>query len=262
MALLALIAIIAILTPTLYLMLGKARDQASNVPEQIASPQSQTESSQLVIDAAQYDRTDPEPGALDWGFKCFIPPNHVASFVFVCWTNGVPAVDPRFSRYVKVGKAGGIDLPFCLLNCFRISESRQFSKLTDSERVQLAAGWRYPGSAGVSNAVQWNVHLGTDSTGSSWIAMPPYHRIEFKLPQRVRSGHQRAIRLVEFDRPERDGNHGQSGVELRVFLEPLRSPPIRTVANEIDRTNSIAGSGLAGTLEETLNTMKNLPIDP
>jgi hypothetical protein len=49
---------------------------------------------------------------------------------------------------------------------------------------------------------------------------------------------------------------------LRVFLEPLRSPPIRTVANEIDQTNYIAGTGLAGTIEETLNTMKNLPIDP
>jgi hypothetical protein len=51
-------------------------------------------------------------------------------------------------------------------------------------------------------------------------------------------------------------------VELRVFLEPLKSPLIRTVPNEIDRTNYIAGFGLAGTIEEALNTMKKLPIDP
>jgi len=114
----------------------------------------------------------------------------------------------------------------------------------------------------VSNAVHWNLNLGTGFTGSRLIAMPPYHRIEFKLPQYVRSGHQRAIRLLEFDSPEVEGNQGRSGVELRVFLEPLRLPPIRTAANEIDRTNYIAGTGLAGTIEEALNTMKNLPMDP
>jgi hypothetical protein len=70
------------------------------------------------------------------------------------------------------------------------------------------------------------------------------------------------IRLLDFDRSEEQGNHGQSGVELRVFLEPLRSPLIRTVPNEIDRTNYIAGRGLVGTIEEALATMKNLPIDP
>ena len=62
--------------------------------------------------------------------------------------------------------------------------------------------------------------------------------------------------------PEGDGNHGQSGVELRVFLQPLMSPPIRVVPNEIDRTNYVAGRGLPGTIEEALIAMKNLPIDP
>jgi len=262
LAVLAMIAIMSILVPVLYLTVSKAPDQALHVQEQIASPQSQTASSELVIGPAQYERRNSQPGELDWGFKCFIPPDHLASFVFVCWTNGVPAVDPRFSRYVKVGKAGGIDLPFCSLSCYRIIESPQYSELSDAQLRQASAEWRFPESAGVTNAVQWNVNLGTDSTGSSWIAMPPYHRIEFKLPQRVRSGHQRAIRLVEFDRPEGDGNLGQSGVELRIFLEPLRSPPIRTAANEIDRTNYIAGTGLFGTIEVTLATMKNLPIDP
>ena len=124
MVVLAMIAIMAILVPIKYLAAGKARDRALQVEEQIASPQSQTASSQLVIGPAQYGRRNSEPGELFWGFNCFIPPDHLASFVFVCWTNGVPVVDPRFSRYVKVGKAGGIDLPFCILTCFRIAESR------------------------------------------------------------------------------------------------------------------------------------------
>src|SRR5439155_19145847 len=76
---LAIIAIMAILAPTLFLMVRKARDPAPNVQEKIASPQSQTASSQLVIGPTQFGRGDPEPGELDWGFKCFIPPDHLAS---------------------------------------------------------------------------------------------------------------------------------------------------------------------------------------
>src|SRR5439155_25669408 len=117
---LAMIAIIAIRAPIIYLTAGKARDRALHGQEQIASPQSQAGSSQLVTGPAQYGRRNSEPGELFWGFNCLIPPDHLASFVFVCWTNGVPAVDPRFSRYVKVGKAGGIDLPICSLSCYRI----------------------------------------------------------------------------------------------------------------------------------------------
>ena len=242
---------------------AKTRDRSPQMQQQIASPQTQTVSSKLVIDTMQFTVAHPEPGQLNWGFKCFIPPDHLASFLFVHWTNGVPAVDTPFSTYFKVGKAGGIDLPFCSLSCYRVAESSEFSQVTDAERRrQLLAAWNFPESAGVTNAVRWNVNLGTGFTVSRWIAMPPYHQIDFKLPQSVRSGHQRAIRLVEFDRPEGDGNHRQSGVELRIFLEPLRSPPIRTVPNEMDRTNYIAGRGLTGTLEEALNTMKNLPIDP
>ena len=219
-----------------------------------------TTDSRLVIDATQYHVVHPELGEPDWGFKCFIPPDHLASFLFVRWTNGVPTVDPGFSTYFKVGNASGIDL-FCSLSCYRISES-DFSKLTDAERRQRLAAWDNPESAGVTNAVRWDVNLGAGFTASRWIAMPPFNRIETKLPQSVRSGHQRVIHLVEFDRTEGNENHGQSGVELRIFLEPLRSPPIRTVPNEIDQTNYVAGTGLAGTMEEALNKMKHLPIDP
>ena len=71
----------------------------------------------------QFDRAHPEPGELFWGFKCFVPPSHLASILFVRWTNGVPQVDPGLSGYFKVGNAGGIDLPFCSLACYRIIET-------------------------------------------------------------------------------------------------------------------------------------------
>jgi len=72
---LAMIAIMAILVPIKYLTSVKAR-------EEIASPQSQTASSQLVITAMQYEMRTREPGELDWGFNCFIPPDHLASGQF------------------------------------------------------------------------------------------------------------------------------------------------------------------------------------
>ena len=57
------------------------------------------------------------------------------------------------------------------------------------------------------------------------LPMKPKPRVETRFPQSVRSGHQRVIRLVGFDRPAAHENEGQSGIELRVFLEPLTSPP-------------------------------------
>jgi serine/threonine protein kinase len=260
---LALIGSMAVLVPVRYLTAGKARYQAPNVQEQIASPPSQTASGQLVISAMSSEVSHPQSGRLNWGFKCFIPPDHLASILFIRWTNGVPTVDPGFSAYFKVPKTGGIDLPFCSVSCYPIPETT-IASMTNAESRRLLSQWGIsePRPTGVTNVVQWNVNLWLGGTGSRWFAMPSYHQSEFKLPQRVRSGHQRAIRLVEFDGPEGDGNHGQSGVELRFFLEPLRSPPIRTAANEIDKTTYIAGTGLAGTLEEALNSMKNLPMDP
>ena len=92
--------------------------------------------------------------------------------------------------------------------------------------------------------------------------MPPYHRVETELPLKVRSGRQGVFRLLEFDKPEDEPSRGQSGVEWRVFLEPLRLPPIRTLPNEIDRTNYVAGTGLAGSTEEVLKAIREWPTDP
>ena len=267
---LALIAIMAILVPIRYLTAGKARDRALQVEEriraalareQIELPPSQTDSSPLVIDTMHFDFTHREPGELEWGFQCFIPADHLASFVFVLWTNGVPVVDRVFSTHFKVGKAGGIDLPF-FLTCYPIPESTIASMTNgDSRKVLSQWGISQPDLTGVTSVVQWNVNFDNGSTRSRWFAMPPYHRIESKFPLSVRSGHQRAIRLLEFDRPEGGGTHGRSGVELRILLERLRSPAIRTQPNEIDRTNYVVGSGPAGTVEKALDAIKNLPMD-
>jgi tRNA A-37 threonylcarbamoyl transferase component Bud32 len=216
----------------------------------------------LVLDTEQSQPAHPEPGELDWGFKCFVPPGHLASILFVRWTNGVPQVDLGFSGYFKVGKAGGIDIPFCSLSCYRIIETQFWRGLNEDQRRQALANWRYPESSGVTNAVRWDVNLGLGFTGSRWMAMPPYHGVKLQLPQSLRSGHQRVIRLLDFHTPEGNASQGQSGVELRIFLEPLKSPPIRMVPNEVDHTNYIAGTGLAGTMEEALRAIKEWPTDP
>ena len=254
------IVLMVLLVPALWLTYKKLGQPAPTV--QPATGQTQTP--RLVLSTVKFEARNPEPGELRWACKGFVPPNHLASFVFVCWTNGVPNVSANsaFSTYFKVGPSGGIDLEFCKVACHRILDSPEFANLTDTELRQRMAGWHYPESAGMTNAIRWDVNLGAGYTCSGWMAMPPYRYRELLLPQSVRSGHQRAIRLVDFVGPEFDGNRGQSGVEVRIFLEPFNGPAIRTRPNETDRTTHVAGQGLAGTLEETLLAMKNLPMEP
>jgi hypothetical protein len=217
----------------------------------------------LVLEYTPYTVAHREPGALDWGFKAFVPPNHLASFLFVRWTNGVPVIDPGFSAYYKVGAAGGIDIPFCSLSCYPVPQSP-----TNATDTQLA-DWSIPGepSGNLTNVVQWNVNLGLGFTSSRLVvAMPAFHGVSSVFPQRVRSGHQRAFRLVDFDRVQSDTRplplDQSSGIELRILLEPLQSPPIRMLPNETDHTNYIAGQGLPGTMEEAVRSIQNLPLDP
>ena len=214
----------------------------------------------LVIQSERYEHANPETNQLDWGFKVFVPPNQLATFLFVSWSNGVPAVDPGFSTYFKVGKAGGIDIPFCSVSCYRESESSQFSQMSESLRPQFLAGWRYPESAGASNAVHWNVNLGANATAGALRAMPLYYRVEPPLPQSVSSGHQLRFPLIEFDRPPSSPSNGWSGVDLRIFLEPLELPPVRMHPNEIDMTNYVAARGLLGSVDEAVKMIQEKPV--
>jgi hypothetical protein len=51
-------------------------------------------------------------------------------------------------------------------------------------------------------------------------------------------------------------------MELRIFLEPLKSPPIRTDPFEVEGTNYVAGRCRLGwTMEEALKAIKEWPTD-
>src|SRR5262249_55722015 len=129
----------------------------------------------LFLNPEKFTPVNPEPDQLNWGFKAFVPPDSLATFLFVVWANGAPTVDPGFSTHFKVGRAGGIDMSFGSASCYRETDSRYFSSLNESQRSQSLAGWRY--SEAASNAVHWNVNLGANATASALKAMPLYHRI-------------------------------------------------------------------------------------
>jgi len=256
----ALAAILSILAPLIWQQFRQPREQPR--PAQVeAPPPAQPAASQLILDTVKFVAAHPEPDEQRWGFKTFVPPGHLASFLFVCWTNGVPTIQPGFSTYFKVGPAGGIDLEFSSLACYPVFES-QLAHRPEAERRRILGAWNYPEAAEMTNAVRWDVNLGTGFTSSAWMALPPYRGQELKLPQSVHAGRQRAIRLIEFVGPETEGQQGPSGVELRILLQPLPAPPIRTRPNEMDRTGYIAGHGLAGTMDETLAALRSVPLEP
>jgi hypothetical protein len=216
----------------------------------------------LFLNPEKYSPVSPQPGQLDWGFKAFVPPHSLATFLFVVWSNGVPAVDQGFSTYFKVGPAGGIDIAFCSVSCYPEATSREFSNLSEPQRTQFLTGWSYPRGADASNAMHWNVNLGANSTAGAIRAMPlpRYHLVEAALPQNVSSGCQLRFPLIEFEHPANSPSNGWSGVDLRIFLEHLNVPPVRQLPNEIDMTKYIAGWGVRGTLEETIKKIRDTPL--
>jgi serine/threonine protein kinase len=260
------------------------RGQIAALERSIAEPKAETEPGpKLFLNPEQFTRSNPEPGQLDWGFKAFVPPDSLATFLFVVWSNGVPRIEPAFSTYFKVGKVGGVDLAGCLVSCYHVGESRWLGGLDESEKVKKLAAWKYQDPAGSTNAVRWDVSLGGGATVSSIIPMPPnlgvgfsannrdwtvrsiksmplYHRISTSLPQSLESGHQLRFPLIEFDQPTNDLSDGWSGVDLRIFLEPLRIPAIRLLPQETDMTNYVAARGLVGTVDEALAKIKDIPI--
>jgi serine/threonine protein kinase len=244
----------------------QAQERAGNLTTETKGDEAAS-SAKLVIDNEIFGPSNPQPGELSWGFKVFVPPQHLATFLFVRWTDGVPTVDPRFSRYFKVGPAGGIDVPYCTISCFPIAAS-QLAQMTK----ESLSKWGIPGGlVAETNVVQWNINLGLNFTASSWVPMPAYHRNETAgnvgqiqpiapaLPRTVQTGHQLSFPLVEFDR---SSSNGWSGIDLRVFLEPLRSPPIRMLPNEKDMSNHVAATGLPWPMEEALARIRNSAMNP
>jgi serine/threonine protein kinase len=176
---------------------------------------------------------------LHWTFKCLVPANHLAHVVFVHWTDSGPKVEPGLSAYFKVGKTS-MDEDFYLA-CERRAEAPP---------------------SGETNAVQWGVVLvARAGTGGHFPDEPAYRRLETPARMTVRSGHQGVLRLVDYVKPEGELFHGPSGVELRIFLKPLKSPPIRTDPFEVEGTDYVAGRGLGWTMEEALKAIKQWPAD-
>jgi hypothetical protein len=180
------------------------------------------------------------PGNPHWHFKYLVPANHLAHVVFVRWTDAGPKVEPGLSAYFKVGKTS-MDEEF-YLSCGRLAEATSSSE---------------------TNAVDWGVVLVPRfGAGSHFPDEPAYRRLETPARMTVRSGHQGVLRLVDYVKPEGESSHGQSGVELRIFLEPFKSPPVRTDPFEVEGTNYVAGRGLGWTMEEALKAIKQWPADP
>lgn len=207
----------------------------------------------------------PEPGERElWLFKCFVPPNHLASFLFVRWRDGVPEVIPNYSAYYKVGSAGGID-SFCSIQ-FEQQDAAWFRfAVTNSEEGPLLTKSGFPEdpSAVVTNAYRWNVDFGLGFTTTERMPMPMPAHLRPKTGARytVRTGHQTTIPLVDFLEPNKANAAAKSGIELRVILQPLTVPAIRTSANEVDRTSFIGGTGIVRTMEQTLKWIHELPMD-
>jgi serine/threonine protein kinase len=225
-------------------------------------------SGQLVIEALVPSPlpVEPQPGERElWTFKCFVPPNHLASFVFVRWLDGVPKVEPDYCAYFKVGNAGGID-SFLSISYDQLAPSWFTLTITNAEErpLLLKAGFPDEPSAVVTNAFRWNVNLGLGFTVSARMPMlmPPHQRAKTLERYTVWTGQQAAIPLVDFVEPNAAKPTPKSGIELRVVLQPLTVPAIRTAANEVDRTTFIGGTGLAGSTEQTLKWLHELPMGP
>jgi hypothetical protein len=246
-----------------YSRLRFVREQENRVWKErlrVAAAATSEAQGKFVIGPTQVD-FKPLGSEMHWGFDLFVPANNLASILFVRWDNAVPTILPGFSAYFKVGPAGGVDIRYCVISCEPIPHS-QVLAMTNAQGRQDLARWGISSSES-TNVVQWNVCLGLGFTSSQWLATPASHRLEVALPQTVRTGYQRSMRLVDFLAPEQDkGGHVRCGIELRILVEPLRSTPIKTVPYEIVQTNYIAGTGLAGTMEQTLQSMKTLPVEP
>jgi hypothetical protein len=114
----------------------------------------------------------------------------------------------------------------------------------------------------LTNTVPWGVSLFAHRT--ALVSVPgeaAYRRLEMPARLTVGSGHQGILRLVDYVTPEGQAAHGQSGVELRIFLEPMKYASIRTDPFEVEGTNYVAGFGPGWTTDEALKAIKQWPID-
>ncbi len=226
--------------------LGEARQLVASL-NRTDMESSSASDARMFIDVAKIEplppaiaeQAGPRTNSLDWRFICLIPPNHVAQILFVRWTNGIPTIaESRLSAYHKVGKTPAEIELF-------ISHDLNGPPIPEDRRSQ------------------WTVSPGMEYSSSTYApADPPYRRMETPSRMSVYPGHQRKIPLVEFAAAGHSAGDRSDGVELRIILQPLTTPAIRTVPTEKDNGHYISGHGLIGTMEEALDAIRDLPIDP
>jgi hypothetical protein len=231
---------------------------------------------------------------LSWTFKYLVPAEHLARILFVRWNNGVPVIEIGGSAYYKVGKTSMDQDLF--VSCPPIDVAIPSEKLEEYKRISsdLALLRRreqdllmsytsenamvkdarekiadkekllrdLEDASRLTNTVPWGVSLFAHRTAV--VSVPreaAYRRLEMPARLTVGSGHQGILRLVDYVTPEGQAAHGQSGVELRIFLEPMKYAPIRTDPFEVEGTNYVAGSGPGWTTVEALKAIKQWPAD-
>jgi hypothetical protein len=179
------------------------------------------------------------PGALHWNFKALIPPRHIARLLFIRWSNDVPVVATAACAYYKAGEApAGVDL---LAACGPPAETRWHSSTN-------TVGWTFS----LINHHIFSLFLPNDGT---------YRALETPARLVIRPRHQGVLRLVDCAASEDTASRGKCGVELRIFLEPMNSPAIRTDPLEFEGANYVAGYGLNWTIDEALKAIKEWPVD-
>jgi serine/threonine protein kinase len=223
-------------------LLVSQRNLASPQTASVLDGGTEKDSATLVIDSTTRQHSNRLPDDLQyWDFKCLMPADHQVQLVFVLWSNGVPAIKPSFSGYLKVGSR-----PY-------VAQGMMF------QYYPVEA----PSSAG-TNVVQWNVCPGFGHTAGTWVTnQPSYRKLETAPRSVLHSGHQLAIRLAEVVEAPGATSNGWSGVEIRLILQPLESPAVQTDPNEVVNSDFVAGWGLAEASEDSmLKLIKELPCEP
>jgi len=193
----------------------------------------------------------PAPEAGKWRFKCLVPPDQLARVLFIRWSDGVPAIQPGLSAYFKTGHASAM-IDF-IIDCD--------PQTAPTNTVTAQVGQRTP-DLPKTILLMWDVYLGLGYTAANQIpAAPFYHLLDMPYRMTVRSGHQRVIRLLDYPQQGEGVKGIQDGVELRVILEPLKSPVVLALPSEKQIENFIAGSGIDLPTEEMLKLIKRLPTD-
>ncbi|HOX56362.1 MAG TPA: serine/threonine-protein kinase [Candidatus Paceibacterota bacterium] len=181
----------------------------------------------------------PENAFMASRFRCLLPAHYLARVLFVRWTNGVPEVWPGLCGYFKVGVAS-INADFALI-C---------TSLTGAPATNAA------------NEVQWTVNFfGEEDCSSRFPGEPRYRAVELPTQLVVGPGRQGIVRLADHLGPGGKPAPDRSGIELRIFLEPLEHTPLRINPSELGSPNYVAEVGPGWTTAEAVKAIREWPID-